>query len=72
MPLLSVRDIAYSHPGSHAPIQSGCTLSVRPGEVVAVLVNWSREEQKYSLVCPAGSASGVIPPMSYWRIPLNM
>jgi len=42
------------------------------GEVVAVLVNWSREEQKYSLVCPAGSASGVIPPMSYWRIPLNM
>ena len=35
--MLSVRDIAYSHPGSHAPILSGCTLSVRPGEVVAVL-----------------------------------
>ena len=42
------------------------------GTIAAVLVNWSREEQSYSLVSSAGSASGVIPPMSYRCIPLGV
>ncbi len=35
------------------------------GEAAAVLVNWSRERQRFALDCPAGRASGELAPLSF-------
>lgn len=35
------------------------------GERAALLVNWSRERQKYNLSCPSGTAEGELPPLGW-------
>ena len=41
------------------------------GSIAAVLVNWSREEQRYSLECPSGAASGTLKPLSFGLVVMN-
>ena len=38
------------------------------GRTAAVLVNWSRKEQRYALTAPDVTADGVIPPRSWLAV----
>lgn len=43
----------------------------KSGKAAAVVVNWSREEQPFELVCPAGTVRGVLAPRAWRRIELD-